>query len=142
MTYDARSLVAFAERQLGERPALHLAAVARASRVSVATLSRALHTELGLSFRAWRRVTLRPTAESKLSEVPPRSIKEISADLGFATPRSFARWCRRELGLSPTECRLRCDYPADVAHPSAGRQRNDGCASSPSEASTRTDEGV
>ena len=42
-----------------------------------------------------------------MTAAPPLSIKDISIRLGFATPRSFARWVKRENGLLPTELRAR-----------------------------------
>jgi AraC-like DNA-binding protein len=40
-----------------------------------------------------------------MTAVPPKSIKEISDGLGFAIPRSFARWVKRQDGVVPRALR-------------------------------------
>lgn len=105
MSYPRRRLVSLAELQLRRTPTIRLAAVAKACGVSVATLARAVHTEMGLTFRAWQLVTIQSAARARMVEVPLRSIKEISGDLGFASPAASARWVRRQMGLSPSAWR-------------------------------------
>jgi hypothetical protein len=44
---------------------------------------------------------LRERMLALMMAVPPKSIKEISDGLGFATAQSFARWLKREDGIVP-----------------------------------------
>lgn len=111
VSYSRAALVQSAHEFLSRRPAATLAGVARFCQVSVATLSRAVQTELGRTYRAWQLELLESAARERLNERPPRSIKEISVELGFARSSSFARWSRRHLGSAPSAYRERTPSP-------------------------------
>jgi AraC-like DNA-binding protein len=54
--------------------------------------------------------------ETLMLATPPMTIKEVSDHLGFATPRSFARWLKRKDGILPREFRqVLCLFPRTPA---------------------------
>ena len=106
MTYYHPTTFVAAERHLQRTPLARLAAVAKGCGVSAATLSRAVRGETGLSYRLWQQSHIQTKAEALLRQVPSRSVKEISAELGFASQQSFARWLRRQCGIAPVSYRL------------------------------------
>ena len=107
MAYENQALVRVAIGMLRASPARTVSSVAQACHVSRHTLNRAFVSYCGATVRDVRRGCLRDAAEDVLSNEGSLSIKEISAGLGFATPRSFARWVRRENGLAPSALRAR-----------------------------------
>ena len=105
MAYDARLVVQAADTALVAAPARRLRAVAEACGVSRNTLMRAcLQCGVG-SVRGLRDAVLHRRMHALMTAVPPKSIKEISDVLGFATPQSFARWLKRTDGVAPTALR-------------------------------------
>jgi len=102
MSYSRYALLRLAESCLRRTPMASLTSVARACGVSIATTRRTVRAQTGLSYRKWRQALLCTRAEALLGGESPLSIKEISADLGFATPQSFARWLKRARGSTPT----------------------------------------
>ena len=107
MAYLRTTLLELAHGYLSRSPGIKLVDLARVCSVSVVTLARAMRTEDGRTYRAWHRELLESAAKEYLVGLPPRSIKEISAGLGFSRSSSFARWFSRQTGLSPTACRER-----------------------------------
>ena len=105
MTYDVRLLVHATTTRLRAAPACSLTAVAADCGVSRHTLLRAFQ-RCGLASVAEVRDRLMHERMNVLmTAVPPKSIKEISDGLGFATPQSFARWVKREDGVVPRALR-------------------------------------
>lgn len=117
MGYQRSHLMALIREELGRRPASDLAQIARVHRVSASTLRRALATEASNGFRAYRQEIRMESAVAHLRSATPRLIKEISADLGFATPEAFGRWFRRETGVSPSAYRAAHDSLVDGNRP-------------------------
>jgi len=107
MAYLRTTLLELAHGYLSRSPGIKLVDLARVCSVSVVTLARAMRTEDGRTYRAWHRELLESAAKEYLVGLPPRSIKEISASLGFSRSSSFARWFCRQTGLSPTAYRER-----------------------------------
>lgn len=107
MTYDSTRLLQVALAEIRATPAKPLAAVAAACSVSRKTLVRAFtHGGVGRPSDV-RKDVLQQALSTLMTAAPPLSIKDISVRLGFATPRSFARWVKRENGLLPTDLRAR-----------------------------------
>jgi len=135
MTYDVRLLVHATTTRLRAAPACSLTAVAADCGVSRHTLLRAFQ-RCGLASVAEVRDRLMHERMNVLmTAVPPKSIKEISDGLGFATPQSFARWVKREDGVVPRALRdalcRRLEVEASPAHragasPLAPRERQPG----------------
>ena len=86
-------------------PARRIGAVAAACGVSRHTLVRACLQCGAGSARDLRDAALHRRMHALMTAVPPKSIKEISGGLGFATPRSFARWLKRADGVVPRSLR-------------------------------------
>ena len=105
MAYDARFVVQAAAAALGAAPARRIGAVAVACGVSRRTLMReCLQCGAGPA-RDLRAAAMRRRMDALMTAVPPKSIKEISDVLGFATPQSFARWLKRTDSVAPTALR-------------------------------------
>ncbi|MFO7694626.1 MAG: AraC family transcriptional regulator [Vicinamibacterales bacterium] len=105
MVYDAWLVVRAAAAALSTAPARRLGAVAAACGVSRYTLMRACLQCGAGSARDLRDAVLHRRMHALMTAVPPKSIKEISDVLGFATPQSFARWLKRTDGVAPTALR-------------------------------------
>ena len=105
MAYDARLVVQAAAAALGAAPARPVGAVAAACGVSRRTLMRACLQCGAGSARDLRAAAMHRVMEGLMTAVPPKSIKEISDAMGFATPQSFARWLKRADGVAPTALR-------------------------------------
>lgn len=105
MTYARNGLVARARMHIQQTPMIRLADVATSCGVSTAALRRAMRAETGVCLRDWQQAQGRSAAESMLMETASRSVKEVSGVLGFSSPQSFARWFRRQTGLSPSAFR-------------------------------------
>lgn len=105
MAYDSRLLVDAALELMKTVPARPLARVASLCGVSRHTLARAFASHAKLSCHDARHRCIRSRMDALMRDVPPKSIKEISVGLGFATSRSFARWLKREDGVVPHERR-------------------------------------
>lgn len=105
MSYERRRLVELACMLIREDPGARLTTLAGRCGVSVSTLGRAVRGATGGSVRRWRGELRLALAAKELVGTPLRTVKEVSATLGFAAPRAFARWFRRSTGLSPAEYR-------------------------------------
>jgi AraC-like DNA-binding protein len=135
MTYDVRLLVHAATTRLRAAPACSLTAVAAECGVSRHTLLRAFQRCGLASVAEVRDRLMHERMNALMTAVPPKSIKEISDGLGFATPRSFARWVKRQDGVVPRALRdalcRRLDLGQAPAHgagasPLAPRDRQPG----------------
>jgi two-component system response regulator YesN len=69
------------------------------------TIEKAVRTETGKSFRTLRSEIAFEAARGQLLSQPGRSIKEISYDLGYSSPRTFSRFIRRFCGVAPNKFR-------------------------------------
>ncbi len=105
MTYDVRLLVHAATTRLRAAPACSVTAVAAECGVSRHTLLRAFRRCGLASVAEVRDRLMHERIDVLMTAVPPKTIKEVSDGLGFATPRSFARWVKREDGLVPRALR-------------------------------------
>jgi len=105
MSYDHHQLVDAAVRLMAEVPTRPLVEVASLCGVSRHTLTRAFKRDAALSCGEVRRQCIDLKLQELMRATPPKSIKEISAELGFATSRSLARWLKHENGLAPRALR-------------------------------------
>lgn len=105
MTYCSRDVVHAAKKVLAEEGFSRMVTVAKECGVSVGHLGRVVRVHMGASFRAWRQQLVLEKATRLLRDQDVRSIKEVSALLGFSTPQSFSRWFRRAVGMPPTQHR-------------------------------------
>jgi AraC-like DNA-binding protein len=76
-------------------------------RVSKRTIQKALYIAAGKTFRTLREEVLLERTRTILASYPTRAIKELSFDLGYKSPSSFARAIKRACGCSPEELRSR-----------------------------------
>jgi len=105
MRHDCHQLVDAAMRLMAGVPARPLVEVASLCGVSRHTLMRAFSCSVALPCGEVRRRCIGRKMQALMRATPPKSIKEISAELGFATPRSLARWVKHENGLVPRALR-------------------------------------
>jgi len=105
MAYDAGSLLHAAVELMRVAPARPLVAIAVGCGVSPKTLLRAFQRSGAASAAEMRNRLLHEHMNALMTAVPPKSIKEISDAMGFATPQSFARWLKRTDGVAPTALR-------------------------------------
>jgi AraC-like DNA-binding protein len=93
--------------RLSLAPSTLLERLAQEFDVSRRTLHNAISMITGKTFRELRDEQLVERLNSLLESHPTRGIKELSFELGFKSPRSFARAIKRACGFSPSELRSR-----------------------------------
>ena len=101
MAYDAHIVTRAAVELMRAAPRRPLAEVARHCGVSRDTLARAFSRCGPVSPAAVRDRLMHQRMEALMTAIPPKTIKEISDELGFATAQSFARWVKRQDGMVP-----------------------------------------
>ena len=104
MSYRTDTLVELAVGLLRHQPQLTATEISRRLRVHRHTLHRALKLR-GYSFASIRQGLVLESLHAHLTDGQTTSLKEIWAELGFASASSFARYIRRATGKSPTEHR-------------------------------------
>lgn len=77
--------------------------LARAVGTSARTLSRLFAAETQLSFKSWRQRARIAAAIEKLSMESSVSVKQLAADLGYASVPAFSHAFRQVTGKTPTE---------------------------------------
>jgi AraC-like DNA-binding protein len=107
VSYDHRLLGERISQSLHRNPGFSLGELSRELRVSRRTLQNVVNISTGRTFRDFREDVLVERAKHLLESHPTRTIKELSFDLGYKSPRSFARAIRRACGSSPAELRSR-----------------------------------
>jgi AraC-like DNA-binding protein/quercetin dioxygenase-like cupin family protein len=88
---------------LGDPTGLHeIESLARAVGTSARTLSRLFASETQLSFKSWRQRARIAAAIEKLSTEANVSVKQLAADLGYASVPAFSHAFRQVTGKTPT----------------------------------------
>jgi|SRR6266853_4017137 len=105
MTYCLRLVFEQIHARLTTKPNTPLKDLATILGVERHTLEKAIRTETGKSFREFRRHVMFNTVCSLLGSKPGSAIKEVSAHLGYNSPRAFARFVSAVSGSTPTELR-------------------------------------
>jgi AraC-like DNA-binding protein len=80
-----------------------IADLARDVGTSARTLSRLFSAETQLSFKSWRQRARIASAIERLSMHPGLSVKQLAADLGYASFPAFSHAFRQVTGKTPTE---------------------------------------
>jgi AraC-like DNA-binding protein len=80
-----------------------IADLARGVGTSARTLSRLFSAETQLSFKSWRQRARIAAAIERLSMHPGLSVKQLAADLGYASFPAFSHAFRQVTGKTPTE---------------------------------------
>jgi AraC-like DNA-binding protein len=89
---------------LGDPTGSHeIETLARAVGTSARTLSRLFASETQLSFKSWRQRARIAAAIEKLSVDANLSVKQLAADLGYASVPAFSHAFRQVTGKTPTE---------------------------------------
>jgi AraC-like DNA-binding protein len=89
---------------LGDPTASHeIEMLAREVGTSARTLSRLFASQTQLSFRSWRQRARIAAAIERLSMEADVSIKQLAADLGYASVPAFSHAFRQVTGKTPTE---------------------------------------
>jgi AraC-like DNA-binding protein len=89
---------------LGDPTGLHeIGALAREVGTSARTLSRLFSSETQLSFKSWCQRARIAAAIEKLSMEANLSVKQLAADLGYASVPAFSHAFRQVTGKTPTE---------------------------------------
>ena len=80
-----------------------IAYLAREVGTSARTLSRLCAAETQLSFKSWCQRARIAAAIERLSMQPGLSVKQLAADLGYASFPAFSHAFRQVTGKTPTE---------------------------------------
>jgi AraC-like DNA-binding protein len=89
---------------LGDPTAAHeIETLARAVGTSARTLSRLFSTETQLSFKSWCQRARIAAAIERLAMEANLSVKQLAADLGYASVPAFSHAFRQVTGKTPTE---------------------------------------
>lgn len=107
-------LVSAVLRRLSGTPATLLGEIARELHVSTRTLENVVKLATGKTFRKLRGELLVRKVNTLLESDPTRPIKDLSFEIGYKSPRSFARAIKQGCGFSPEQLRSRIIF--DVLH--------------------------
>jgi AraC-like DNA-binding protein len=107
MSYDHRLLCEWVSLSLNRDPSSSLGKLSREFRVGQRTIEKAIIAASGKTFRDLREEIMIERVRSAFTSDPTRAIKGLASDLGYKSPRSFARAIRRACGSSPEELRSR-----------------------------------
>lgn len=99
-------------RSLNHAPATLLGEIARKLHVSPRTLQIVVKLATGKTFRKLRCELLVQRVNTLLGSDPTRPIKDLSFELGYESPRSFARAVKQGCGSSPEHLRARIIFDA------------------------------
>ena len=94
-------------RRLKRAPCTPLGEIARELHVSTRTLQNVVKLGTGETFRKVRDELLVGRVKTLLEADPSRPIKDLSYELGYKSPRSFARAVKQGCGFSPEQLRSR-----------------------------------
>jgi AraC-like DNA-binding protein len=109
VSYDPKLLFEAILLWLHRFPSGLLRDLSRELRVSRRTIEKTVESFTKKTFRQLREELLVERARTLFSSQPTLAIKEVSFDLGYKSPRSFARAIKRASGSSPHELRSRPD---------------------------------
>jgi AraC-like DNA-binding protein len=107
MSYDLDLLFTHVIARLDLNPCTSLTDISRELQISQRTIQKSLKMVSGKQFRKVRQDLLITKVQVLLTSKPTAAIKELSAGVGYASARSFARAIRSACGLSPRQLRSR-----------------------------------
>ena len=107
MAYDLEGVFIRVKNALIEAPRTSLCEVSYRLGVERHTIEKAVRAHTGRAFRNLRNDIALDAAVAQLCSQPNRSIKEISYDCGYESPRAFSRFIRSSCGFAPNELRKR-----------------------------------
>ena len=107
MSYDCRLLCERVSLSLHRNPSFSLGKLSRELHASQRTIEKAIIAATGKTFRHLREEIMVERVRSAFTSDPTRPIKGLASDLGYKSPRSFARAIKRACGSSPEELRSR-----------------------------------
>ena len=105
MSYDHGLLYLRVSLGVQRKPNSSLRELSRELHVSRRTIQNVVISITGKSFREMQEELLLARIQAILQARPGVTIKELSRDVGYRSPRSFARAVRRVCGASPEELR-------------------------------------
>jgi AraC-like DNA-binding protein len=107
VSYDQGLLYKRISQSLHRNASSSLGKLSRELRVGQRTIEKAIIAASGKTFRELREEIMLECVRSTLTSDPTRAIKGLASDLGYKSPRSFARAIKRACGSSPEELRSR-----------------------------------
>lgn len=107
MSYDPTLLFQRISNCLYRNPSLSLEELSRELGVSRRTIQNTVIAASGKKFRDLREDLLLAKFQCALVTEPATTIKQLSSEIGYGSPRSFARAIRRACGVSPEQLRAR-----------------------------------
>ena len=107
MSCDHGLLYLRASLSLQRKPNSSLRELSKELHVSRRTIQNVVISVTGKTFREIQEELLLARVQTILEANPGVSIKELSRDIGYRCPRSFARAVRRACGASPEQLRAR-----------------------------------
>ena len=116
MSYEYKFLLDAILFHLQRTPYGLLGNLSRALGVSQRTIERTVFIASGKTFRDLRKEVLIERVTAVFVSFPARPIKRVAFDLGYNSPRSFARAVKRACGSSPQELRSRVIHDLLASH--------------------------
>ena len=107
MSYDHELLYLRVSLSVQRKPNSSLRELSRELHVSRRTIQSVVISLTGKTFRAIQEEVLLARVQTILLATPGVTIKELARDVGYRSPRSFARAVRRACGVSPEQLRAR-----------------------------------
>lgn len=107
MSYDHELLYLRVSLSLQRKPNCSLRELARELHVSRRTIENAVISATGKTFRELQEEFLLLRIKDIFAEAPNATIRKVSLEVGYKSPRSFARAVRRICAVSPRQLRSR-----------------------------------
>ena len=105
MSYDPTLLYERIFLSLQQNPSLSLEELSGDLHVSRRTIQNIIIAVAGKKFRDLREEFLLARFKTALAAEPAATIKELSSEIGYRSPRAFARAIQRACGISPQQLR-------------------------------------
>lgn len=107
MSYNHALLFETITKHLQMNPRCSINYLSNQLKISRRTIQEVVSAKSSKTFSALRQEVLLNEVKRLLVSKPELTIKEISFNVGFYSPRSFARSVKKACGYSPEELRLR-----------------------------------
>src|SRR5207247_10739805 len=107
MAYDKRKLLAELDRRLTADPCLRLKQLAHELGIERHTIEDIVQEMKSMTFRRYQKGKLLQKTRIIIGKKPNSSGKEIAAELGYQSSKSFSRFVKRATGRTLSEIRRR-----------------------------------
>lgn len=102
MSYNLFGIAQCVREEMVRHPDRKLCEFASNWKMHRHTIERAIRIAYGITFRGLRQSLLLNIASERLHAEPDLTVKELSGDLGYKSPKAFTKAFRKFTGVTPT----------------------------------------